>query len=105
MRKYIRHIILSITLLLGLGLSLSTVHFHGQLTWDSHNDSMQVEHSLTANSSLCPICAYLVSSDGITSFSIERAEISISIVPDYESVQHVTDTFTHRHSRAPPFFG
>lgn len=92
----------ALILFLGLGIAVSTVHSHHNLTLHNAPDFADTGQCLTVDVSKCPICGYILQTDipsdsqvGTAFFTVEK------IIP--QPVYDTTEiSFTGISSRAPP---
>jgi len=96
------HITGLLIVLISLSLSFSTVHNHEVLKNNHGSKHHSVEHSISKETSLCPICGYLFHAD-FTSGSPVEFHVQIEAVLPCPADPEITSTpFTSNQKRGPP---
>ncbi len=73
----------AIMLVVGMSLVISTLHSHHHLKWNHPNDFADTGHCITTNTTLCPICGYIVKGSTTTVLDVNTnfSELDITIKP------------------------
>lgn len=105
MGKYFKHTVVGFTLLIGLCLSLSTLHHHERFTFGPKDPGVQLEHTLSPDITLCPLCGYLISTD-VPDHSFDELHVDAHAVITLEDQGVIVNKSAGQPSkRAPPFCG
>lgn len=96
---------LLLLMLLGISLSFSTLHSHHNLELHNSKDFADTGHCISADTTLCPICAHLLQSDD---FSNDKSIPSLAVVNTIAIAPANTWTplfYIPSKGRSPPVLG
>ncbi|MDX1619196.1 MAG: hypothetical protein R3224_10460, partial [Balneolaceae bacterium] len=89
-------------LLISMSLGFSTVHNHEYLQYSS-DDRQAVEHTITTDSSLCPICGYLFHADRTPDRTARTLMRVDTLLPISAAAIFDNDLVLCNRMRGPPF--
>lgn len=95
---------LFLLMLMSIGLTVSTLHSHHNLELHNSVEFADTGHCLNADTTLCPICGYVLEGDELDQFGIQTLFVPSGIVetPDIKAA-HFRAHFPVL-GRSPPAF-
>ncbi|WP_440999438.1 hypothetical protein [Fodinibius sp. SL11] len=94
-----------VTSIIGVTLIFSTLHSHHNL--ELHNSSAFADNGgqcLTADNTLCPICAHLVEADLPSFFDSQEVSFATDEIVIEQSFDVIKQSYKVFHGRSPPSF-
>lgn len=96
---------LLLLMLLGISLSFSTLHSHHDLELHNSAGFADTGHCITADTTLCPICAHLIQSDDFSNdYAVPSFTVLNIITLDPANTWTPLFYFPNK-GRSPPVFG
>ncbi len=96
---------LTLLMFMSIGLTISTLHSHHHIEWNHSVDFVDTGNCLTSDTTVCPICGYLLQTD--TPPALQSDEI---LFTDNQVVVEKDETgtdfwLTDNRGRSPPVLG
>lgn len=91
-----------LAVLISLSLSFSTIHNHEALKYNSGDQHQPVEHMISKDSTLCPICGYLFHADFSSGSSVDTVVQVHSVTLYSADLDFDNSTFDCNQKRGPP---
>lgn len=101
------HIVLGAMLasLIGVVLTFSTLHSHHNLDLHNSSEFADTGHCISADTTLCPICAHLVQSEDVTTSTSAVSFTIVNSVTEFTATETSTYFYFPNKGRSPPILG
>lgn len=93
----------SIMLIIGMNLVISTLHSHHHLQWNHSGDFTDTGHCITTNTTLCPICGYVLKATNSPEPNVTNHFEKYDIVRNIQVRPVSQQSHSPFLGRAPPF--
>lgn len=104
-RRFKLCISLFLVALMGIGLTVSTLHSHHHLEWHQSSDVAETEHCISKDTTVCPISGYIFETEILSTSQSGKVFFSVEEIITGKDFQ-INDysTFVTR-GRSPPVIG
>lgn len=102
MRRFKINIGIFLLMLMGIGLTVSTLHSHHNLELHNSADFADTGHCLTSDTTLCPICAHLIKTDVPSQDHSQIVLFDLDQVILTDSSYRTSVLFVANKGRSPP---
>jgi hypothetical protein len=104
-RRFKLFVSLFLVALMGLGLTVSTLHSHHHLEWHQSTDFAETEHCISKDTTVCPISGYIFETEILSTSHSGKIFFSVEKIITGKDFQ-INDysTFIIR-GRSPPVLG
>lgn len=95
---------LFLLMFMSIGLTVSTLHSHHNLELHNSVEFADTGHCLNADTTLCPICGYVLEGDMSHTVETENLFVPLDIAQTFDDSAIPSRSFIPVLGRAPPLF-
>lgn len=89
-------------LLIGMSLTISTLHSHHHIQWDHPEEFADTGHCITSDTTVCPVCGYLFKVDLTPPVSSQIPEFDPEVIAEPVLPAVKNPHLFHTRGRSPP---